>query len=230
MITKKSNIVVSDVIIKKNNFTRLPSNKCGTVVLTANEIKRLLGDRISGMKILEDCKPNYPRYYYGHIDRACQDTGACNSNSVGKMHEFFGRRKFRSKNEWIKWYEKNYPDTIQKAVNKIWENIVEFGIDRKKHRRYKPHIKNFVRHLVLHKTYTGLKIQEAILVKLAELKRSDYKWSSSKQDSQGTDGFVGNIPITVKPDTCKYKKHPGVKRINYTINKQRTALSFTFSI
>ena len=61
-------------------------------------------------------------------------------------------------------------------------------------------------------------------------KRSGYKWSSAKEDSSGTDGFIGCIPVTIKPNTCDLKKFPGVKRINYTINKERTALSFTFSI
>ena len=69
----------------------------------------------------------------------------------------------------------------------------------------KPMIKEWVEDLVLEKTFVGLKFQEAILKKVAEIKKTNYRLSNSKEESKGIDGFVGNVPVSIKPITYKTK-------------------------
>ncbi len=57
--------------------------------------------------------------------------------------------------------------------------------------------------LVLVKTFTGLKFQEAILRKLSEIKGCDYRLAKPYEESQGIDGFVGEEAYSIKPSTYR---------------------------
>ena len=69
----------------------------------------------------------------------------------------------------------------------------------------RPMIKKWVEDLVLEKTFIGLKFQEAILKKVALIKNTDYRFAEPKEESQGIDGFIGAIPVSIKPITYKIK-------------------------
>ena len=104
------------------------------------------------------------------------------------------------------------------------------GIQGDTRRKYRKYTQLFVENLVFNQTYTGLKIQEAVLVKISDLMKQNYRWSNDKEDSAGIDGFVGNIPVSIKPTSSSQNKKPGVKRTYYKINKKNNTLSFTFSL
>jgi len=67
-------------------------------------------------------------------------------------------------------------------------------------------IENWVRDLVIIKTFIGLRFQEAILSKVANLLKTDYRLATPEEESQGIDGYIGNVPISIKPETYKTKK------------------------
>ena len=60
-------------------------------------------------------------------------------------------------------------------------------------------VKSWVEDLVLVKTFAGLKFQEAILKKLAEIEGCDYRLAEPHEESQGIDGFVGEEAYSIKP-------------------------------
>ena len=62
-------------------------------------------------------------------------------------------------------------------------------------------VKAWVEDLVLVKTYTGLRFQEAILLKLSEIRGCDYRLAQPHEESQGIDGFVGEDAYSIKPST-----------------------------
>jgi len=66
-------------------------------------------------------------------------------------------------------------------------------------------VEMWVRDLVLVKTFIGLKFQEAILRKGAELKGVDWRFSSPEEEAKGIDGFIGDLPVSIKPSTYKAK-------------------------
>ena len=41
--------------------------------------------------------------------------------------------------------------------------------------------------------------------KIAEIKKENYRFSTPKEESKGIDGFIGDIPISIKPVTYKTK-------------------------
>lgn len=221
---------IKKVNFKTTNFKRTPSNKCGEIILSADEIKHLLGGRISGKNILKKQKIKYPRYWYGFINKAADMCGATRSNKIGKLHVLYGQRKYRSLNEWIKYHKKRYPNAIKNTVNAIYAVLDEIGLDKKNKQKYKKYIRKFAENLIFNQTYAGLKIQEAILIKISQLTKENYRWTGAKEDSSGVDGFIGRIPVSIKPKSCQGKKKAGTKRIYYVIDEKKYTLSFTFSL
>ena len=226
----KSNIVTNPVKVKRSSFARPPSNKCIKVFMDAAEIKQLLGGRISGVNILKKREINYPLYYYRFINDAHEMSRATTPKYVGKVHTLFKERKFRYLGEWVKWHNSKYPGCVGKAVNKIWDILESAGIDKKCKREYRRYIKKFVENLLYNQTYTGLKIQEVILMKISKIMKQKYKWSDACDDSLGIDGFVGDIPISIKPSSNKVAKKAGTKRVYYDIDTKNNILSFTLSL
>lgn len=66
-------------------------------------------------------------------------------------------------------------------------------------------VEEWVRDLVVVKTFAELRFQEAILKKGAELKGTNYKFAEPEQESKGIDGYIANIPVSIKPETYKGK-------------------------
>jgi len=224
--------------IDKSNFARTPTNEVVNVILTAEEIKQILGGRVSGVKLLQKSTSVYHKYFYSFISSCSAASGATRPKNLGKLHSFFKQRKFRSLNEWKRWYNKKMPGAIDKAVETIYGTMVQamsnegslVTLSKRAERYYRKHVRMFVEDLVYDQTFSGLKIQEVILAKMAEIRKTDYRWATSKEDSSGIDGYVGTIPVSIKPNTCQFKKKAGVKRINYTKNVSDETLSFTFSM
>ena len=103
--------------------------------------------------------------------------------------------------EWEEWYLQQKPGAIENATEKILQKLKEFKqvldkIDRRM-------VEKWVRDLVIVKTFVGLRFQEAILKKGAELKGTNYRLSSPAEESEGIDGYIGDTPISIKPETYK---------------------------
>ncbi len=106
--------------------------------------------------------------------------------------------------EWENWYLEKHPEAIQKASQKIKEMIEKFKdvinqIDEEM-------ITNWVKDLLIIKTFIGLRFQEAILRKVASLTNTTYKLASRLDESQGIDGYIDDQPVSIKPITYKTKK------------------------
>lgn len=67
-------------------------------------------------------------------------------------------------------------------------------------------IENWVKDLVVIKTFIGLKFQEAIIRKGAELKGQKYRLARPAEESKNIDGYIGNIPVSIKPMSYASKK------------------------
>jgi len=80
-------------------------------------------------------------------------------------------------------------------------------------------VEKWVKDLIITKTFLGLKIQEAILKKGCEIKRTNYRLSNPDEEARGIDGFIGDVPVSIKPDTYKLKaafpETINVKMISY---------------
>ncbi len=147
----------------------------------------------------------FPKYTSQLINWANQNAQGTRPKVVGQLSdlfpEFLNITEDVSVANWEEWYINNYPDAIEKAANKIYnqvENLKEAIklIDKKL-------VEKWVRDLVIYKTYNGLYVQQAILASLAERTNKRYRLATPEEESKGIDGFVGTTPYSIKPDTYK---------------------------
>jgi len=146
---------------------------------------------------------DFPLYTTQLINLANQNAQGTRPRVVGQLTELIKECPKRTYEGWKSWYLSKYPNAIENAterINEMMNNLKEAikAID-------KSMIKKWVEDLVLEKTFIGLRFQEAILKKVASTKNTNYRLAEPKEESQGIDGFIGDIPVSIKPITYKTK-------------------------
>ena len=141
----------------------------------------------------------FPKYTTQIMNLANQNSQATRPKNVGQMTDLIQEFPGRTFDDWVQWYKERYPNAIDEATEKIItmvENLKDafIKIDHEM-------VRAWVEDLVLVKTYTGLRFQEAILRKLSEIKGCDYRLAEPSEESQGIDGFVGEDAYSIKPNT-----------------------------
>lgn len=148
---------------------------------------------------------------------------------VGQMTDLIQEFNGTTISDWEKWYLSRRPKAIQKATDKILRKIEEFKIIINKIERNT--VEQWVKDLVISKTFLGLRIQEAILKKGAAIKGTDYRLATPEEESQGIDGYIGDVPVSIKPDTYKLKaalpEVIKIKMISYKKIKGGIEVDFT---
>jgi len=176
--------------------------------------------------LLNDSEPlELPKYVPQIINLANQNGQGTRPRVVGQLSELFP--KFLSENQtptieqWEKWYMEKYPDALENATDKIMNQISNLKnaipkIDRKA-------VYNWVKDLVINKTYNGMYYQKAIIKKIAELQNKSFRLSNPKEEAQGIDGYIDNLPVSIKPVTYDTMKRLNeiidVKIIKYEVKK-----------
>lgn len=146
---------------------------------------------------------DFPLYTTQLINLANQNAQGTRPRVVGQLTELIKECPKKTYEDWKNWYLSKYPNAIENAterINEMMNNLKEAikSID-------KSMIKKWVEDLVLEKTFIGLRFQEAILKKVASIKNTNYRLAEPKEESQGIDGFIGDIPVSIKPITYKTK-------------------------
>lgn len=168
---------------------------------------------------------NLPKYTSQLINLANQNAQATRPVVVGQMSELFP--EFMTCGEeisienWHNWYIEKFPDALEKATDKIYAQIQALQnaislINREM-------VKHWVEDLIINKTFNGLYVQKAILAFLAEQMKTPYRLATPNEESLGIDGYVGEVPYSIKPDTYKtMNRLPeiiNIKMIYYTKTK-----------
>ena len=120
-------------------------------------------------KYLDIETPEFPKYVAPLINLANQYAQGTRPKVVGQMSELIQEFEGKTLREWEEWYLKIKPDAIRNATEKILLKLKELknalnNIDRAT-------VEQWVRDLVIVKTFAGLRFQEAILKKGAEIKK-----------------------------------------------------------
>ncbi|HPD60320.1 MAG TPA: MjaI family restriction endonuclease [Thermodesulfobacteriota bacterium] len=155
-------------------------------------------------RLLEAEVVSFPKYATQLINLANQNAQGTRPEVVGQMSELIRQFKGKKLEEWETWYLNRYPEAIEKAKTKILQMIENFKevitlIDAQM-------IEAWVKDLVIVKTFVGLKFQEAIIKRVAEVTGKNYKPADSEDEAKGIDGYIGDVPISVKPKTYESKK------------------------
>lgn len=159
----------------------------------------------------------FPKYATQLINLANQNAQGTRPDVVGQMSALIQEFRGRKMEEWEKWYLSTHPEAIEKAKTKIMEMIENFKqviteIDEEM-------IRAWVKDLVIVKTFIGLKFQEAILKRVATHTGQSYRMSVPEEEAKGIDGYIGDKPVSIKPQTYASKQmlpeYIGVQIIYY---------------
>ncbi|MCY3868727.1 MAG: MjaI family restriction endonuclease [Gemmatimonadetes bacterium] len=168
---------------------------------------------------------DFPKYTTQLMNLANQNSQGTRPRVVGQMSDLIQEFPGQTFEEWVMWYQEQHPDAIDDATDKIISMIENFSVVFPKIDR--DLVRSWVEDLVLVKTFTGLRFQEAILKKLAEMKGCNYRLAEPYEESQGIDGFVGEEAYSIKPST--YRSQNLAESINIKIifyDKKRDGVVF----
>lgn len=125
----------------------------------------------------------FPKYTSQLINWANQNAQGTRPKVVGQLSELFPEYQNSadsvSIDGWASWYSQRYAGAIEKATEKIYEQVQNLQeaiqlIDREM-------IQRWVFDLVITKTYNGMYLQKAILSKLAEFKKCRFVFPIRKR-------------------------------------------------
>ena len=155
--------------------------------------------------LLTEKAVSFPKYTTQLMNLANSNAQGTRPKIVGQMSDLIQEFEGKTFEEWAIWYQERYPDAIEKATDKVFEMVESFKksielIDKKL-------ISEWVEDLVLNKTFSGLNFQEAILKKVAESKKTTYKFNTKEEESKGIDGYIDTISVSIKPSTYKTQNH-----------------------
>lgn len=154
-------------------------------------------------KYLDIDTPEFPKYVSPLINLANQYAQGTRPRVVGQMSELIQAFEGKTLSEWERWYLAKKPEAIKNATEKIFQKLQELREAMEKIDRNM--IEQWVRDLVIVKTFAGLRFQEAILKKGAEIKGTNYRLAEPDEESKGIDGYIGEIPVSIKPYTYEVK-------------------------
>ncbi len=154
-------------------------------------------------ELLAENKYTFPKYATQIMNLANSNAQGTRAKVVGQMSELIQEFEGNTIKEWEKWYLEGHPNAIDNATDKVYEMLCSFKeviqqIDKQM-------VRNWVEELVIIKTFAGLKFQGAIIKKIASMTNKTYKLAIPEEESKGIDGYIGNKPVSIKPDTYKSK-------------------------
>ncbi|MDD3771558.1 MAG: MjaI family restriction endonuclease [Weeksellaceae bacterium] len=146
---------------------------------------------------------SYPKYATQIMNLANQNAQGTRAKIVGQMSDLIQEFEGTALSEWEKWYLEGHPYAIANATEKVYAMVTLFKeailkIDKET-------VREWIEELVIVKTFSGLKFQEAILKKISLHFKKSYRLAKPDEESKGIDGFIGDKPISIKPMTYKTK-------------------------
>lgn len=159
----------------------------------------------------------FPKYVAPLINLANQYAQGTRPKIVGQMSELIQEFEGKTLSQWEKWYLEKKPQAIRNATERILQMLK--NLRNTMNEIDQTVVEQWVRDLVIVKTFIGLRFQEAILKKGAEIKGTSYRLSEPEEEAKGIDGYIGDIPVSIKPNTYETKaalpEHIAIRMIFY---------------
>jgi len=187
--------------------------------------------KIKNNDLIKDIVGNtktYPKYATQIINLANQNAQGTRPHTVGQLSELIIPFQGKDYKDWEDWYFTNKKECLEQASEKIYEMVTNLKevinkIDKKM-------VADWVEDLVLVKTFVGLSFQKSILKTVSKLKNTTYKMADAVDEAKGIDGYIGEIPVSIKPISYNTKnmlrEKITVKMIYYTKDKNGITIEF----
>lgn len=171
--------------------------------------KKISNDKVAELSNASSFQ--FPKYTSMLINEANQLSQGTRPKVVGQMSELIQQFDGQTLKEWINWYDKKEPGSIDNAVDKIYPYVQKLQnaialIDRNM-------VREWVKDLVYNKTSCGLKVQQAIIAFIAAEEGKPGKWrlADKQEEAKGIDGYIDGKPVQIKSQ--KYKAEKQLKEV-----------------
>lgn len=148
-------------------------------------------------------KREFPKYTTQLLNLANQNSGGTRPRVVGQLSDLIQECPDRGYKGWKEWYLKKHPMAIDDATERVYAMVQ--NLKGALPLITKDMVREWVEDLVIDKTYAGLRVQEAILKRVAAIKKCQYRAATPSEESKGIDGYIGDKPISIKPATYETK-------------------------
>lgn len=197
--------------------------------ISEEERDQLVADEVEGFPI------DNPKYTTYLLNPAINLSQSNRPHVVGQMSDIV--EEFREKypkgtfEDWVEFYYEEYDgeDRLEEATEMAYPMVKKMRDAFEQIDEEMTH--NYLRDLVLFKSYEGFDIQEAVLRKLGELFDKEITRATAEDESQGIDGYIGDQPVQVKPATYKdnLQETIDVPIVYYDENKSNKAIRVDIS-
>jgi len=153
--------------------------------------------------LLSETKYSFPKYVTQIMNLANSNAQGTRPKVVGQMSDLIQEFEGNTLLDWEKWYLEKHPSAIKNATEKVYLMVTLFKEAILKIN--KEMVSDWVEELVILKTFSGLKFQEAILKKIALDLKKTYRLAEPSEEAKGIDGYIGKMPISIKPMSYKSK-------------------------
>ena len=144
-----------------------------------------------------------PKIYNSNHEPCLSKFSRYKTRIVGQMSELIEECPKGTYEEWVKWYSEKMPNAVDDAADKVYDMVQNLAealkvIDKEL-------VRKWAKDLVITKTFAGFRFQQSILKAIAEKKNVKYSRATPEEESKSIDGYIGNIPVQIKPVTYKTK-------------------------
>jgi len=197
--------------------------------ISAEEREQLVAEEV------EEFPVDTPKYTTYLLNPAINLSQSNRPEVVGQMSEII--EEFRDEcpdgtfQDWIEFYFEEYDGErrLEEATQKAFPMVKRMKEAFEEIDKEMTH--NYLRDLVLFKTYEGFDIQETIFRKLGEIYETEVRQATAEDESKGIDGYLNGQPISIKPVTYKDNLQEGIDApiVYYDENKTNKAMSIDIS-
>ena len=146
---------------------------------------------------------SFPKYTTQILNLCNQNSQGTRASVVGQMSDLVQECPYKTYNEWRQWYLCKKPNAISEATQRIKKMVdnLRTAITLINDSM----VKAWVEDLVITKSFTGIRFQQAILSRVARMKGTSFRMARPDEESKGIDGYIGPDKVSIKPETYKSK-------------------------
>ena len=201
----------------------------------SKNIKKISKDKIKESNNAEYKTPYKPKKYHSaFLNTVNRDAHSSRPETVGKLAtEIFPNYVENSiepnPENWKKYYQDNHSEQYDSGLEKLKK---QFELEKQAINSItEQDLVDYYDDLMFTKTFSGLYAQEEILKDIAANKNATYRKPNAIEEGQGIDGYIDDVPYSVKSETykdsaAKNNETIKAKMVYYCENKKDKSIDY----
>lgn len=158
--------------------------------------------------VIHRTRREWPKYSTQLLNVAAQNCKAFDVKKVGSAKETW--LAMRNQNipgtfeNWCQFYDQQpFAQNIPGQAAKLYEMVQKMGITGIPLSM----CEDYIREVIYNKTHMGMAGEEMAIQAVGEYYGLQVRFSTAEEEAQGIDGWIGEIPVQVKPEGSAFKGH-----------------------